>query len=171
MHVPIQTIANHGPALRTPAVSLAVFCLCLFLGCERPKQPVNGLGGFELGKTTLAQVQGTARCIDRGQFMRCIVITSQSVAGLPTQIELDFSGKTTDSQLVEILAEVAGCDVPKVTAWFAERAGKPTEIADKHAYWAQQYIFLSLKEIAPSRCHVIAVRPEDSERIARIKNG
>jgi len=139
-------------------------------GCKRANAPVNGLGGFELGKTTVVDAQAAARCFDTGEFIRCMVTNGQSIAGLPTQIQLDFSGNTTDATLVEIAVEIAGCKHAQVTEWLADRMGKPDETGNDHSYWIQQYIFLALWENGPSRCAANAVKPNDSERISRIRS-
>ncbi len=140
-------------------------------GCERAKAPVNGLAGYELGKTTLASVeaQGDSRCFEKDGFVRCLVMRRRQVAGHTAQIELDFAGKTPQSVLAEIMLEIPGCRPDDLKSWFVERIGKATEDGEKNTVWSRKHIYLSLKVVGPARCQVVAVHPVDEERIERLK--
>lgn len=141
-------------------------------GCERPRAPVNGIGGFELARTTLAGVQPhSTQCMEQeGNVTRCWINARQAILGRTPQIELDFAGTGPDALLAEIVLQVPGCDLDKLRAWFEDKLGKPSEERDQKVLWEQKFMVLSAEINGPSRCLITAVAPQDGERVERVKN-
>ena len=58
----------HGRAF---FIGVLAVSLTAVAGCERAKAPVNGIGGFELSRTSLGEVQAGSACFEKGAIMRC----------------------------------------------------------------------------------------------------
>lgn len=151
------------------ALGTLAFAMLVQTGCERPRPPVNGIAGFELAKTTLADVQPRSLACNQGDnYTRCWIDARQSIMGRVPQIELDFAGK--NDLLAEIKMEIPGCRLDELEAWFVDKLGNPTEKGKDRVIWAQKYMFLLIEVAGPARCHVTAVAPEDTERVERVKS-
>ena len=145
--------------------------LAVALGaCDRPKAPVNGIGGFVLAKTTLSTVarQGTAQCFDSGGHTNCLIIAQQSIAGRTPQMQLEFASNQPNAVLRRIIMDIPGCVLDETRAWFQERLGKPNRSDDAGALWQQKYMVMSLRVTGPSRCQVIAVDPVDEANVTQL---
>lgn len=148
----------------------AIVCLSLALcvsACERPKAPVNGIGGFELAKTTLGAVenQATGRCFDSQGRTNCMIISRQTIAKRTPQIQLEFAGSEPSALLRRIFLDIPGCNVDEIRSWFEDRIGKADHRSDKGALWRQKYIVLSMLLSGPARCTVTAVDPVDTPKV------
>lgn len=135
--------------------------------CERPKAPVNGIGGFELAKTTLGAVedQATGRCFDSQGRTNCMIMSRQTIAKRVPQIQLEFAGSEPSALLRRIFLDIPGCNLDDIRAWFEERMGGADHKSDKGALWRQKYIVLSMLMSGPSRCTVTAVDPVDTPKV------
>ncbi len=138
--------------------------------CERPKAPVNGIGGFQLGKSKLSGLQGaaSARCFDTKGKARCLILARQAIAGRTPQTQLEFAGNQPESTLERIVMEIPGCNIGEVRAWFEKRLGDVSMESDKGVLWQQKYMVLSLYISGPSRCQVLAVEPSNESAIAEV---
>jgi hypothetical protein len=138
--------------------------------CDRPKAPVNGIGGFVLAKTTLASVanQGAGQCFESSGHTSCLLLAQQSIAGRSPQIQLEFAGNQSDAVLRRILMEIPGCVLGETRAWFEERLGKPDRSDDAGALWQQTYMVTSVRVTGPSRCQVVAVDPVDEPNVTQL---
>ena len=137
-------------------------------GCERPRAPVNGIGGFELAKTTLGSVENQAigRCFDSQERTNCIIMARQTIAKRTPQIQLEFAGTKASSVLRRIFLDIPGCDLDETRTWFEERMGAPSNKSEKGALWRQKHIVLSLIAGGPARCSVTAADPVDDPNVA-----
>lgn len=146
---------------------MGVITLGAFGACERPKAPVNGIGGFELAKTTLGAVvgQATGRCFDSQGRTNCMIISRQTIAKRTPQIQLEFAGSEPSSLLRRIFLDIPGCNLDEIRGWFEERLGAADNKSDKGALWRQKYIVLSMLMSGPARCTVTAVDPVDTTNV------
>lgn len=161
--------------IRLCTAGLSVVALGIALGlvlgaCERPKAPVNGIGGFVLANTTLSSVarQSTAQCFDSSGHTSCLILAPQSIAGRTPQIQLEFASDQPSAVLRRIVLEIPGCTLDETRAWFEERLGKPDRSDDTGALWQQKYMVTSLRVTGPSRCQVIAVDPVDEANVTML---
>ena len=140
-------------------------------GCDRAQPPVNGLAGFELGKTMLADVPSQARCYlePKRDIQRCIFLPATSIAGRSPEVQLDFDGKGPQATVAEIILTIPGCRFDELTSWLGERIGKVSETGDKRAFWQRDQIFVAAEESGPARCYVTAVKPTDTARVASLR--
>jgi hypothetical protein len=163
----------HAMNRRSSAELAALFVAIAILasGCERPRAPVNGIGGFELARTTLAGVQPhSTQCLEQqNNVTRCWLNARQAIMGRIPQIELDFAGTAPDSVLAEIVLQVPGCQLDQLTSWFEDKLGAPTARSEQKVLWEQKYMVLSAEINGPSRCLITAVAPVDEERVERVK--
>jgi hypothetical protein len=147
------------------AVVLAVVLAALAGGCRR-EAPINGIGGFEVGKTQLGQLSG--RCIPDEQepLMRCPLGIAAPLGEQKGDLELYFGGKNTDSTLVEILIDVLRCEPDKLEAYLVSILGQPAGRTAKRVWWANEYVYISAA-VAPdaSSCEVNFVSVTDKARI------
>ena len=139
-------------------------CLC---ACERPKAPVNGIGGYELAKTTLGSVEGKAngRCFDSQGRTNCMIIARSTIAKRTPQIQLEFAGTEPNALLRRIFLDIPGCNLDEIREWFEERMGKASHKSEEGALWQQKYIVLSMLSSGPARCTVTAADPSDLPRV------
>lgn len=154
------------------AMSLRLSCvlvaaLAALSACERPRAPVNGIGGFQLAKTQLGAVDNlsTARCFQSQDRMSCMILARQTIADRTPQIQLEFAGSLPTSLLRRILLEIPGCELGEVRSWFEERIGKANRADDASAIWQQKYMVLGLWVSSPGRCQVAAVDPVDEPNV------
>ena len=161
------------PKLRSEPVFVIALLLSLFafVGCDRAAPPVNGLAGFELGKTMLAEIPKEARCYVNPETntQRCIVLPATSIAGRRPDVQLEFNGTAPQSTVTEIILTIPGCRFGELTDWFVDKIGKAGEIAEKRAYWSRKHAFIAVFESSPARCEVTAVTPKNQERVAALR--
>jgi len=123
------------------------------LACERPKPPVNGIAGFEVGRTRLGSVGGIPT--NAGKFTR-VYAGSVKLAERTASVELLFNGAQTDSVLLEILLDIPGCRPELLDKDLVGRIGKPTEQADKNAFWALKYVFIAARVVGPAKASSVS---------------
>lgn len=148
---------------RISVIGSIVVLVAASAACERPKAPVNGIGGFQLGKTKLRSLQAAAnaRCFDAEGKAKCLIMARQAIAQRTPQMQLEFSGTQPDALLGRIVLEIPGCNLDDVRVWFENRLDAPTEKIADAVLWQQKYMVLSLYISGPSRCQVIAIDPDD----------
>jgi hypothetical protein len=157
--------------MRMSAVSALVtglFLVALAAGCRR-EAPVNGIGGFEIGKTQLGSLSGRCFPASDEPLMLCPSIAAAPLADQKGNIDLYFGGKTTDSTLIEILLDVAFCRPEPLEAFLIEKLGQPKGRVGKRAFWSNEYVYISAALPAdPTRCEINFVSSNDKERIATL---
>jgi hypothetical protein len=147
------------------AVVLVVVLAALAVGCRR-EAPINGIGGFEVGKTQLGQLSG--RCIPDEQepLMRCPLGITAPLGEQKGDLELYFAGKNTDSPLVEILIDVLMCEPAALEAYLVSILGQPGGRTAKRVWWTNEYVYISASVAAgASSCEVNFVSVTDKARI------
>lgn len=134
-------------------------------GCRR-EAPINGIGGFEIGKTQLGSLSG--RCIPASEepLMVCPAIAAVPLGEQTANIDLYFEGKSTDSTLIEILLDVSFCRPEGIEAFLIHKLGQPKGRVGKRAFWSNDYVHISAALPAePTRCEVNFVSVKDQARI------
>lgn len=147
-----------------PIVVWAMVLAALAAGCRR-EAPINGIGGFEIGKTQLGQLSG--RCFpDEEPLMRCPIGVSAPLGSQKGDIELYFGGKNTDSTLVEILIDVMMCQPADLESYLVSVLGQPGGRTAKRVWWMNEYVYISASVPAgASSCEVNFVSVTDKQRI------
>ncbi len=145
--------------------------LALATGCDRAKPKINGLAGFELGETILADIPSQARCFEnpKSETQRCILLPATQIAGRRPKVQLDFDGNAPQSKVTEIILTIPGCNYDQLVVWLDEKLGKTDDKAEKRAYWIHEQVFIAAEENGPARCYVTAVRPQDKKRVASLR--
>lgn len=155
-------------------VRKALFCAALgamvvILGGCRREAPVNGIGGFEVGKSELGQMGG--RCIDASEqpLMFCPGLASVMLGDHRASIDLYFGDKRNDAKLVEILLDVNACRPKELGPWLVGKLGKPAKQTDSHMSWSNEHVFIAAALPAePGRCEINFVAASDTARIERL---
>lgn len=138
-------------------------------GCRR-EAPVNGIGGFEVGKTQLGQVGG--RCIDASEapLMFCPSMASVMLGEQRANIDLYFGDKKNDATLVEILLDVNACQPEALGTWLSSTLGKPEQQTGARMFWSNEHAFIAAALPAePGRCELNFVAAGDTARIDRLR--
>lgn len=149
------------------ALALGTFLVALvsLTSCRR-EAPVNGIGGFEIGKTQLGQLSG--RCIPASEepLMYCPGIASVALGNQSANIDLYFGDQRTDSTLVEILLDVSSCRHEELDAFLVSKLGEPIRRTGKRVFWSNEYVHVSAALPAEAlRCEVNFVAASDRKRI------
>lgn len=135
-------------------------------GCRR-EAPVNGIEGFEIGKTQLGSLSG--RCTPEEPLMWCPGVTGVRLGDQKGNIDLYFEGMTTDSRLIEILIDVPFCRPEGLEAFLTHTLGEPKGRVGKRAFWSNEYVYISAALPAePRRCEVNFVSVKDQARIDKL---
>lgn len=138
-------------------------------GCRR-EAPINGIGGFEIGKTQLGQLSGRCMPASEEPLMVCPGIASVGLGDQTANIDLYFAGKTTDSTLVEILLDISSCRPEGLEAYLVSKMGQPIRRTGKRAFWTNEYVHISAALPAePMRCEVNFVSVKDTKRIENLE--
>lgn len=151
--------------MRVISAVLLAMILALAVGCRR-EAPINGIGGFEVGKTQLGQLSG--RCIPDEQepLMRCPLGIAAPLGEQKGDLELYFGGKNTDSTLVEILIDVLRCNPEQLEAYLVSILGQPGGRTAKRVWWVNEYVYISASVPAGgASCEVNFVAVTDKARI------
>ena len=162
--------------MRVSSVSVRGLGLGLFLvalvslaGCRR-EAPINGIGGFEIGKTQLGQLSGRCMPASEEPLMLCPSIASVGLGDQTANIDLYFGGKTTDATLVEILLDVSSCRPEGIEAYLVHRMGQPVRRTEKRAFWTNEYVHISAGlPVEPMRCEINFVSAKDTKRIESLE--
>jgi hypothetical protein len=153
------------------ALILGTFLVALVsLASCRREAPINGIGGFEIGKTQLGQLSG--RCIPASEkpLMYCPGIASVGLGDQTANIDLYFGGESTDSTLVEILLDVSSCRHEELDAFLVSKVGEPIRRTGKRAFWSNEYVHISAALPADAlRCEVNFVSETDTRRIENLE--
>jgi hypothetical protein len=155
--------------LSAPALAAVLLALVSLASCKR-EAPINGIGGFEIGKTQLGQLSG--RCLPASEepLMYCPGIAAVALGDQNASIDLYFGGKSTDATLVEILLDVSFCRPDALEAYLVEKLREPERRIGSRAFWTNEYVHISAALPAePSRCEVNFVSVKDARRIETIE--
>jgi hypothetical protein len=156
------------PKALLPAVIGAM--LVVSGGCKR-EAPVNGIGGFQVGKTKLGQIGG--RCIDASEqpLMFCPSLASVMLGDHRANIDLYFADKHNEATLAEILLDVNACRPDALGAWLADTLGKAVQQAERRMFWSNDHVFIAAALPAePGRCEINFVAAGDTARIERLQS-
>lgn len=147
------------------AVVMAMVLVLLAAGCRR-EAPINGIGGFEIGKTQLGQLSGRCMPDEQEPLMRCPIGVSAPLGEHKGDLELYFGGKNTDSTLVEILIDVLRCRPAELEAYLVSILGQPGGRTAKRVWWMNEYVYISAAVPAGgASCEVNFVAVTDKQRI------
>lgn len=147
------------------AVVMAMVLVLLAAGCRR-EAPINGIGGFEIGKTQLGQLSGRCMPDEQEPLMRCPIGVSAPLGEHKGDLELYFGGKNTDSTLVEILIDVLRCRPAELEAYLVSILGQPGGRTAKRVWWMNEYVYISAAVPAGgASCEVNFVSVTDKQRI------
>ncbi len=134
-------------------------------GCKR-EAPINGIGGFEVGVTTLGQVGGRCTPASDPSLMFCPSVAGVELGNQRAGIDMYFRGSDGSAKLSEILLDIAGCNEGELINWLIARLGEPKGKSGARHYWSNEYVFISAALPAdPSRCELNFVAIGDAERI------
>lgn len=151
--------------MRVISAVVVAMVLALVAGCRR-EAPINGIGGFEIGKTQLGQLSGRCMPDEQEPLMRCPLGITAPLGEQKGDMELYFGGKNTDSTLVEILLDVTRCDPANLEAYLTSVLGQPGGRTEKRVWWMNEYVYISaLVPAGKSACEVNFVSVTDTERI------
>jgi hypothetical protein len=147
------------------AVVVTMVLAVLAAGCKR-EAPINGIGGFEIGKTQLGQLSGRCFPDEQEPLMRCPIGVSAPLGAQKGDIELYFGGKNTDSTLVEILLDVMMCQPPDLERYLVSVLGEPGGRTATRVWWVNEFVYISAS-VPPgaSSCEVNFVSIQDKKRI------
>lgn len=153
------------------ALTVGTFLVALVssAGCRR-EAPVNGIGGFEIGKTQLGQLSGRCMPASEEPLMYCPGIAAVALGDQNANIDLYFGGKTTDATLVEILLDISSCRPEGLEAYLTSKLGQPVRRTEKRAFWTNEFVHISAALPAePMRCEVNFVSIKDAKRIESLE--
>jgi hypothetical protein len=147
------------------AVVVAMVLAALVAGCRR-EAPINGIGGFEIGKTQLGQLSGRCMPDEQEPLMRCPIGVSAPLGDQKGEIELYFGGKNTESPLIEILLDVMRCRPADLEAYLVSVLGQPGGRTARRVWWVNEYVYISASVLGgATSCEVNFVAVTDKERI------
>ena len=140
--------------------------------CKR-KREYNGIGGWILGKTTRSAAGGI--CEAQAGLVWCgsdpLSNRTVSLGGQPGDIGLYFASDEPDAPLVEIVLDVASCDLPNLTLWMTKTFGKPSQSHPPKSFWSGGHAFIALIPKETGDCEVSLVAASDKKRIAELLAG
>jgi hypothetical protein len=149
------------PTLAIPAL------LLLLAACSERKAPVDGVGPWHIGKSTLAEDGG--RCETSETPVWCFEMQI-GIAGHSAEPNLYYASADPTAPLTEILLSLSGCRDGEVRAWLEQSLGKPTASSEKRATWKTRTVFVAAGLPAePGRCEINFVAPTDTKRIAELE--
>jgi hypothetical protein len=156
-------------SVRGLGLGLFLVALVSLAGCRR-EAPINGIGGFEIGKTQLGQLSGRCMPASEEPLMLCPSVASVGLGDQTANIDLYFGGKTTDATLIEILLDVSSCRPEGLEAYLTSRMGPPVRRTEKRAFWTNEYVHISAGlPVEPMRCEVNFVSVKDAKRIESLE--
>lgn len=148
-----------------PALGALLLALLATAGCRR-EAPINGIGGFEIGKTQLGQLSGRCMPASEEPLMYCPSVAAVALGDQNANIDLYFGGKTTDATLIEILLDVTFCRPEGLEAYLTSKLGEPVRRIGPRTFWSNEYVHISAALPAePTRCEVNFVSVKDSKRL------
>ena len=160
-------------AQRPGAALTAVLLVCAAAaaaglgGCKRAKAPIDGIGPWHVGKTTVAdgyvcqpQKDGTTWCSNQPEM----VIAEQRAT-----VDLYFRGHDKTSKLEEILLALGSCNTEALDKWLTSKLGPAAENREKALVWpGKAATVVALLPAADGECRIHFVRPDAKDRIAQI---
>lgn len=151
-----------GRILGCVAVALALSAQ----GCQR-EQPIDGVAGYSLVRTTLAEAPGV--CTPDGELTWCHSNPGIAMGQQRATVDLYFRGHDADAPLVEILLAINRCRPAEIEGILSEQLGRPRDREAARLRWDGPYavIFAQL-ETERGGCQINMVSPEDEERIAAL---
>lgn len=159
---------------KRPGAALTALLLCAAAGaaagpsgCKRAKSPIDGIGPWHVGKTTVAdgyvcqpQKDGTTWCSNQPEMI---------IAEQRATVDLYFRGHDKTSRLEEILLALGTCNTEAVDKWLTSKLGPAPEHREKALVWpGKASTVLALLPAADGECRIHFVRPDADKRIAQI---
>jgi len=153
---------------------MALGATLLLAGCKRD-HPIDGIGAYRFGKTTLADwgypcqknENGTTWC----QNNPLEKTHNLDLGGQTGYLGALFGGTTDDAPLVELELFVDGCDVESLSSWLNREFGAPTETKEGAAFWKRKILFIAAS-LPPmgTECKINFVDAKNTERIGKLRN-
>ena len=164
-----------------PAMSLARPSLVLLLlvaaaaGCKR-ERPIDGIGPYRFGKTTLASWGYACNPADAKGRIFCqsnpLEKTHSYMLGQQNAlIAATFYGGDKTSPLAELELFVADCKVDSLRSWLRSQFGSPSSTTEEKLFWKQRELFIAAK-VPPgaSDCYITMVESDNAARIDELMN-
>lgn len=146
------------------------------VGCGKggDRNPINGIGNLELGKTKMKKWGSRCNPPENGKTF-CLANPRQPLHFVKlgeqnAQAATLWDGTTMDAPLLEIELFVENCDAKKLRSWLTHRFGTPAaERADK-IYWEKEIVFISEKQVDNDKnCSVVFTEIKRKDRVAELK--
>ena len=142
-------------------------------GCGKDKAGYNGIGPYQVGKTTLKDARGRCDPTDLPDGRKgtwCYLQPELTVVGRPATVDLYFAGTEPSAPVIEIQLQVRGCKDDELTQWLRTHFGAPSEEHGAWIAWQSDRIYL-IGELpsAPGRCLVRVLPRSERAEFERLR--
>lgn len=142
--------------------------LAAFTACKSKTSPVDGIGPWHIGKSTVSE--GTiCRQLEDGTTY-CSHNAEMTIAEHRASVDLYFRGQEETSTLNEILLALGACNVQAVDGWLTRKLGAAPAHRGKVPVWPGKAA--TVVALLPSRdgvCQIHFVDPGDEKRLAQLE--
>jgi hypothetical protein len=151
------------------SLALAVLVATAALSCSKKEGPIDGIGGWHIGKTKVTE--GTICQPQQNDLIWCSHQPELTIAEHRASVDLYFRGKGDDAVLVEILVAMSQpCNTEALDRWLTNKLGAASGTRGKALVWnGKASTIAALLPAKDGECRIHFLDPADQARLGELE--
>jgi hypothetical protein len=158
--------------------ALALGGLVLLAACSQKAPEPNGLGNYNFGHTTAANIHDgncqPTELRDGRKAIWCFALPPVKVGKRTAEVDAYFNAMppydAKTAPLIELQLKVRGCVEDEAERWIRERFGPPIESKSTREYWKNSFVWVgAFLPSEPGRCIIHVLPLSENAEIDRLK--